>query len=232
MTDSGTEILKRIREALTEDAPRPGHHGTPTRGKSQPSDHPDLRVQDWLPSVGEDRASQIELFAKNSVSLNTTFEVFNAPLAMSARLCEIGKAEGWKRIASHDTPLTVTLCRALNLPTLWVDNGYPVEEMEACDAGLTDCEALVAQTGSVLVTGPSSGGRALSVLPPHHVVVTTADKMIPDLPTAFAQLAETYKTDFPSFISLITGPSRTGDIERILVLGAHGPKKLTVLVLE
>jgi L-lactate dehydrogenase complex protein LldG len=84
----------------------------------------------------------------------------------------------------------------------------------------------------VLVTSRSAGGRALSVLPPHHVVLAKRDQLLPDLPAAFELLKKKYGTDYPSLISFITGPSRTGDIERILVLGAHGPKKLTILCLE
>jgi L-lactate dehydrogenase complex protein LldG len=104
-----------------------------------------------------------------------------------------------------------------------------VNELESCDVGVTECDALVAQTGSVLVTERSAGGRALSVLPPHHLVLARLDQMVPDLPAAFALIKEKYQANYPSFISFITGPSRTGDIERILVLGAHGPKKLTII---
>ena len=89
--------------------------------------------------------------------------------------------------------------------------------------------ALIAQAGSVLVSSRSSGGRALSVLPPHHIVLARREQLLPDLPAAFALLRNKYASDYPSLISFITGPSRTGDIERILVLGAHGPKKLTIL---
>jgi L-lactate dehydrogenase complex protein LldG len=81
----------------------------------------------------------------------------------------------------------------------------------------------------VLITSLSAGGRALSVLPPHHVVLTTRAQVVPDLAAAYAVLREKYGSNFPSFMSFITGPSRTGDIERILVLGAHGPKRLTIL---
>lgn len=56
--------------------------------------------------------------------------------------------------------------------------------------------------------------------------------MVPDLTAAFEHVKQKYGTKFPSFISFITGPSRTGDIERILVLGAHGPKRLTVILLD
>jgi L-lactate dehydrogenase complex protein LldG len=104
-----------------------------------------------------------------------------------------------------------------------------VNELEKCDAGLTECDALVAQTGSVVVTSRSAGGRALSVLPPHHVVLARREQLLADLPGAFELLAKKYGANYPSFMSFITGPSRTGDIERILVLGAHGPKKLTMI---
>ena len=108
------------------------------------------------------------------------------------------------------------------------DRGYDVQEMEKCDAGITECDVLIAQTGGVAVTSRSAGGRALSVLPPHHIVIARRDQLVADLPAAFAFLQKKYTPDFPSMISFITGPSRTGDIERILVLGAHGPKKLTI----
>ncbi len=55
--------------------------------------------------------------------------------------------------------------------------------------------------------------------------------MVADLPAAMALVKQKYSTNFPSMISFITGPSRTGDIERILVLGAHSPKQLTIFCL-
>jgi L-lactate dehydrogenase complex protein LldG len=122
------------------------------------------------------------------------------------------------------------VAEALGLPVLWTDGGFDPLELERCDVGITACDLLVAQTGSVLVTSASAGGRALSVLPPHHVVLARRDQLVPDLPEAFRRLQERYGTNYPSMISFVTGPSRTGDIERILVLGAHGPKHLTVLV--
>jgi L-lactate dehydrogenase complex protein LldG len=111
---------------------------------------------------------------------------------------------------------------------LITDDSFDKYTLEQCDAGITECDALVAQTGSVLITSRSAGGRALSVLPPHHVVIARRDQLVSDLPAAFALIKERYGSDYPSMISLITGPSRTGDIERILVLGAHGPKQLTI----
>jgi L-lactate dehydrogenase complex protein LldG len=138
-------------------------------------------------------------------------------------------AEGWKKVGAHAGELTDFACAKLGLPVCRTDSGYDVHELESCNIGITECDALVAQTGSVLVTARSAGGRALSVLPPHHVVLATRRQLLGDLPDAFALLKEKYGSNFPSFISFITGPSRTGDIERILVLGAHGPKKLTII---
>src|SRR5262249_39784373 len=125
--------------------------------------------------------------------------------------------------------LTNAAGEMLALAECRTDGGYAVGDLESCDAGITECDALVAQTGSVLVTGDSAGGRALSVLPPHHVVLARREQLVADLLEAFALLKQKYSAKYPSFISLITGPSRTGDIERILVLGAHGPKKLTIV---
>jgi L-lactate dehydrogenase complex protein LldG len=63
------------------------------------------------------------------------------------------------------------------------------------------------------------------------VVVASASQMVPDLATALQQARLRYAPQWPSFLCFITGPSRTGDIERILVLGAHGPKRLTLFLL-
>ena len=111
-------------------------------------------------------------------------------------------------------------------------DGVDKRELERCDVGITECDALVAQTGSVVVTSRGAGGRALSCLPSHHVVLARRQQLVPDLPAAFELLKSKYGHDYPSMISFITGPSRTGDIERILVLGAHGPRKLTILFLK
>ena len=96
------------------------------------------------------------------------------------------------------------------------------------DLGVTSCDYLVAQTGSVIVSTLSAGGRVLSVLPPIHLVIATRHQLVPDLATALALLRKRYSGSWPSAISVITGPSRTADIEKILVMGAHGPKRLAL----
>jgi len=225
------KILGRIREALAVPAPRPGHATT------TPADPADLsrrsirakaEARCWLPAVGESFNEQIALFRANAADLRADFHLLNSRDELAPRLRQLAQTEGWQRVASHRGEHTQPACNTLNLPVLFTDQSYDPLALEACDVGITGCDALIAQTGSVLVTSRSAGGRAASVLPPHHVVIARREQLLPDLPAAFDLVKRKYQPDYPSFISLITGPSRTGDIERILVLGAHGPKKLTV----
>jgi len=220
-------ILGRIREALQTQAPLPGAHGETAAHAS--AEAPASHAREWLPSVGKTQEEQIDLFAKNAADLKADFQLLTGRADLKAALAKIGAAEKWSRIASHDGELSNYASKSLGLPVLLTDRGYDVNELEKCDASITECDALVAQTSGVVVTSRSTGGRALTILPPHHVVVARREQLVADLPAAFALLQKKYAPDFPSMISFITGPSRTGDIERILVLGAHGPKKLTIL---
>jgi L-lactate dehydrogenase complex protein LldG len=218
-------ILARVREALQLPAERPGHQ---QGGTSKIVPLPTQNAQRWLPAVGETFEEQIALFRKNASDLRADFHLLNDADKLARGLKQLRDAEGWTKVASHRGELTMIASRALDLPLCGTDEGYDVRDLESCDAGITECDALIAQTGSVLVTSRSAGGRALSVLPPHHVVLARRAQLVADLPMAFALLKEKYHGNYPSFISFITGPSRTGDIERILVLGAHGPRKLSV----
>jgi L-lactate dehydrogenase complex protein LldG len=91
-------------------------------------------------------------------------------------------------------------------------------------------ELLVKKLGAILVSSASSVGRALSILPHVHVVVADADQVVPDLGSALALTKARLGDQMPSMLSFITGPRRTGDIERILVIGAHGPKELYLVL--
>ena len=229
MTDREA-ILARVLEALTVTAPKPGNHGGGSHHDPVVSPGPGA-ARKWLPAVGDTFEEMVALFRANSAELKTDFHLLNNVDELTQTLTRLREAEGWRRIASHNGELARAACETLGLPVCGTDAGYDVNEMEKCDAGVTECDALIAQTGSVLVTSRSAGGRALSVLPPHHVVLACREQLLADLPAAFELIKSKYAPNYPSFISLITGPSRTGDIERILVLGAHGPKKLTVLCL-
>jgi len=226
------KIFARIREALTVQAPLPGQHGPTGHGHHPASNGaPSAHAREWLPPTGDSFEDQLARFRANAADLKATFYLVNSRDELAKLLLELRDVEGWKKVASHNGELTDAACRTLALPVCRTDQPFDASELEACDAGITECDALVAQTGSVLVTNRSAGGRALSVLPPHHVVIARRDQLLRDLPAAFELVKKKYAGNYPSMISFITGPSRTGDIERILVLGAHGPKKLTIFCL-
>ena len=98
--------------------------------------------------------------------------------------------------------------------------------------GLTGCEFLVAHLGSVLVSSAQVSGRRLNVFPETHIVVAHVSQLTDYLEQAIEKLQIKYKNKLPSLISNITGPSRTADIEKTLVMGMHGPKSLIVIISE
>jgi L-lactate dehydrogenase complex protein LldG len=222
-------ILARIREALRLSAPKPGHAHPQEPASTGGAEHHAHGVSNWLPAVGESWDEQMEVFRAQAGELRAEFQLFDNWDGVKYALHGLAHGDGWKMVATHRGEMTDFACAGLNLPTLHTDVSYHANDMERCDAGITECDALIAQTGSVVISTRSAGGRALSVLPPHHVVLARRDQLKRDLPAAFAHLREKYASNYPSFLSVITGPSRTGDIERILVLGAHGPKRLTIL---
>ena len=101
---------------------------------------------------------------------------------------------------------------------------------ETMQAGITGCEFLVARTGSVLISSASQSGRQMNVFPPVHIVLAHVSQLVDYLEDAYLAIQEKYSDDLPSTISTITGPSRTADIEKTLVLGAHGPKEFVVFL--
>jgi L-lactate utilization protein LutC len=108
----------------------------------------------------------------------------------------------------------------------WSTTGAPGE---ASQATITTAEALVASTGSILVSA-ACGGRGASVVAPIHIVAAGIDQLVPDLESVFARQTERGTLSRNSFLCLITGSSRTADIEKILVMGAHGPRRLVVVL--
>jgi len=228
-------VFARIREALRAPAPHrhDGHVDYDLSARSADSTPPPASdaFRAWLPVVGPSLDEQIALFAQNSAALKTDFRPVASADEAARQLAALAGENNWKRVATHRHPDASGLAEKLGLPRLLTDPGYAVADLEKCDAAITGCDALIAQTGSVLVTPASAGGRTLSVLPPHHIVIARRGQVVPDLASALQLVRKLYAPNWPSFLSFITGPSRTGDIERILVLGAHGPKKLTIFLL-
>ncbi len=222
----------RIKEALRIEAPL-RHPAERSAGGDTTTAH----FREWLPPVGSGGGERLELFERLSGVLKTELVLCSDVADAGARFLQLGKELGWNRLAMQSDALLSSvlapfLAEQPDANVLSVAPGYDKLELERAQVGVTLCEVLVAQTGSVCVTSRQSGGRVLSVLPEHHVVVAYRSQIVGDLSDAYAELAKRYPSGYPSMISFITGPSRTGDIERILVLGAHGPKRLTVLLID
>lgn len=81
-----------------------------------------------------------------------------------------------------------------------------------------------------MVSSAQKGGRQLFVYPPIHIIIAKSNQLVDYLGVAYLRVQKKYGKEFPSQITLITGPSRTADIEKTLILGAHGSKELHVFI--
>jgi len=104
--------------------------------------------------------------------------------------------------------------------------------VSTCAATITGCEFLISRTGSVMVSNGNASGRRPHVAPDLHIVIANQNQVVADLENALEVMMEKYAGKLPSWVSNITGPSRTADIEKTLILGAHGPKKLIVFIIK
>ncbi len=138
-----------------------------------------------------------------------------------------------KKSVSEFDPATV-FCNEAHLFPMLKDAEIGFQQYEGpqnlVEAGITACEFLIARSGTVMVSSAQGGGRQLSVYPPVHIVIARKNLLVESLEEAYAGILEKYNDNLPSQIALITGPSRTADIEKTLVLGAHGPKELRVFL--
>ena len=100
----------------------------------------------------------------------------------------------------------------------------------AADVGVSGVDFLIAETGSVVLLTRPEQPRSLSLLPPVHVAVAQREQILPDLFDLFA--AERWPKGPPACVSVITGPSKTGDIELRLVTGVHGPGEAHVVLVD
>jgi L-lactate dehydrogenase complex protein LldG len=96
------------------------------------------------------------------------------------------------------------------------------------DAGLTAVDAALAETGSLVVSSGPGRSRMVSLLPPVHIALVPASSLTPDLFTWTAARGQAV----PAALTLISGPSKTADIEQTLAIGVHGPKRLIVILVE
>ncbi len=104
------------------------------------------------------------------------------------------------------------------------------ESLKQMSVGITGCEFLISRLGSIMVSSKTS--RRLNVYPEIHLVIAYVNQLVDDLKDAFVAVQTKYSGKLPSMLSVITGPSRTADIEKTLVMGAHGPRELFVILVE
>ena len=116
------------------------------------------------------------------------------------------------------------------------ETGIPFSEEfvnpDAIKSGISGCEFLVARFGSVMVSSALAGARRIFSFPEIHIVIAKEDQLVLEIEEALDGISHRYGDNLPSQITNITGPSRTADIEKTLILGAHGPKQLIVIVVK
>lgn len=127
-------------------------------------------------------------------------------------------------------------CFEINLKNSIEDCGFKIDsqysEIFGVEASITGCVAAIARTGSIILSSNENMGRGISVFPPIHIVVIFKDQLKYDMKDYLNGIKNSNISELPSMFTIITGPSRTSDIEKTLVLGAHGPKELCVFYIN
>jgi L-lactate dehydrogenase complex protein LldG len=162
-------------------------------------------------------------FKAKSEALSTTVDIVagwsEVPAAVARYLHGQGlpmRAVGWPLVCGHD----------------WAQAGIAFEGRSAVDAdlvGITGCYCAIAETGTLMLLSGPDTPASVSLLPETHVAVLAASRIVPGMEEAW-NLARTELDTLPRAVNFISGPSRTGDIEQTIVLGAHGPYRVHVVV--
>lgn len=202
------QVLKRIRTALLQ--------------PSEPAD----KVTDFETNLfAYDDVDPVLAFVKRFTSLGGKFVFCSNRHEYAALMKEFIHNRGFQRFYAVEP----WLCKMM------ADYQIPFERNEdlaEAEAVVTGCESLIAMTGSIMVSSRQTMGRTSTAIPHIHVVVGFTHQIVNELKDGFFAIQKKYDGDFPSMISTITGPSRTADIEKTLVLGAHGPKEIVLFLIE
>lgn len=114
----------------------------------------------------------------------------------------------------------------------WQDAGVAVESRPTVghDAiGITGCFCAIAETGTLVFVTGTETPTATFLLPETHIAIVRVDQIVAGMEESFARVRSECKA-LPRAINLVSGPSRTGDIEQTIVLGAHGPRRLHIVL--
>ena len=188
------------------------------------------------PDLSLDRDAKIERLATQMAAIRTEVYIVDADRWLE-KLRELARERGWKRLLyGPGAPIgsaieTSWASDAAGLPELVAYAG-PVEtfkeDLFQIDAGITSTRAGVAETGAVVLWPTKHEPRLMSLVPPVHVAVLDADTIYNSMAEMMA--VERWAEGMPTNALLISGPSKTADIEFTLVFGVHGPKELVLLI--
>ncbi len=164
-------------------------------------------------------------FAENFTKLLGKFSFCADKKELADQIDILVKARNWSKI----------FCREAEIKYDLYTNGFSNFEapnVHTCDASITSCEILIARTGSILMSTGQKSGRTTSVYAPVHICIAYTDQLVYDIKEGIEFIKKKYRDGIPSFITLATGPSRTADIEKTLVVGVHGPKEVFCFLVE
>jgi len=208
VSSSKENILKKIRQALSQSTPIPFPQSEGNHSVFQPA------TQD----------PEIE-FAEQFSKLQGKFVYSLDHGELATQLQTLVANRGWKKLYCREEKLKATLAAAGFAQ-------FTEVELADCDAAVTSCEMLVARTGSIIMSAAGPSGRTVSVYAPIHICIAYTDQLVYDIKDGLLALKEKYQQHLPSLITFATGPSRTADIEKTLVVGVHGPKEVFVFLLD
>jgi len=196
-------ILSRIRKGLA--------------GAPAPMPYPDAE-KDTVAFFAESELPADEAFAEAFIKLGGKFVFCDHEQEVLDNIALLYEARGWHTL----------LCADERLARLFHNNKIEIVKpadppVESADACITDCEALIGWTGSILLSSKQHLGRTASIYYPVHIVVAYANQAVRDIADGLELVKKKYGTELPSMLNLATGPSRTADIEKTLVVGVHGP---------
>lgn len=203
-------LMKKVRKALLErrDNPYPNLEDLPLYAAPAEDDIPEL------------------IFAEEFIATGGQFVFCEDEIQFIESLLNLAEERNWHKIYCWESGLQQML-NQYEYPFYETDKNF-----ERADVGFTLCEALIARNGSILLSNAGMAGRRLSIYPPVHIVLAYTSQMVMDLKDGFKLLRDKYRHNLPSMITTVTGPSRTADIEKTLVMGAHGPKEVFVFLLD
>ncbi len=208
-TTTKEKILKRIRDALISKKENP------------------FKNVDFSSSVLVETEEEKEIvFAQKLMAMGGVFVYCENEKALGENLKSLLNQKAWKDYFVVDKKLEILL-KTLDIP--FQNEPAAFNNMVA---GITRCEYLISRFGSVLVSSGLDSGRRMFVFPESHIVVAYTSQVVMELKEALAGMRRRYNEKFPSQMTVITGPSRTADIEKTLIMGAHGPRELYVFVVD